>query len=410
MLARRTRELTPSGTALARAAAQEAASDGRRIYDLSSGEILVPPPELLREGATAAIQRGVGRYTDSIGLPRLRAAIARTLSRETGTSWDASEIAVTAGAKQGLLNAVLCLLNPGDDALIVRPCWPTFPAQVIFAGATPVFVEARAPSYLPRVEDIEAAVRPATRLIVINSPNNPTGAVYPRSLLEGIAAIAERHNLWIISDECYAAYIHSIRGPEATCSVSTILRSRTIVVNAYSKQLAVTGWRIGYMAAPAEIIKAAKTLQGHMTSNPNVVAQHAVLHYLEADDISFEAETRVRLGEARERGLRILNRLRDVGVAEANGGFFFYLDLAGLLSGPAVARLGAVDADAIAAYLLRQANVAVVSGQTFGDPAGLRLSYGVPAAELTAALEHVVDALNGLGEQIQPQLASTEPR
>lgn len=408
MLARRTRELAPSGTALARAAAQDAMRDGGRVYDLSSGEILVSPPELLREGAAAAIQRGVGRYTDSIGLPALRAAVARSLTRGTGAAWDASEVAITAGAKQGLLNAVLCLLNPGDEAIIVRPCWPTFPAQVILAGAKPVFIEARAPSYLPRAQDVEAAVRPATRLLIVNSPNNPTGAVYPGSLLQEIAAIAERHDLWIISDECYAAYVHSSGGPEAACSVSTIRRSRTVVVNAYSKQLAVTGWRIGYMAAPAELIKAAKTLQGHMTSNPNVIAQHAVLHYLEAEDTRFESETRARLREAREGGLRILSRLRDVSAAPADGGFFFYLDVSRLLDGAAASPGGT--ADAIAAYLLREAGVAVVSGTTFGDPAGLRLSYGVPVEELSAALERVVHALDGLREQTRPQLSAVEAR
>src|SRR5262245_30300640 len=186
MLAQRTNLLSGSGTAEARTAAKAAAESGKEIVDLSAGEIWIEPPPSVREGAIKAIERGVNRYTESIGMEELRQAIARKVSLETGGIWDTSEIAVTSGAKQALVDAALILLNPGDEVIIPRPCWPTFPAQVTLAGARPVFVDTAAPTYQPSIDDIRAAVTSATKAIIINSPNNPTGAVYGRELMADI--------------------------------------------------------------------------------------------------------------------------------------------------------------------------------------------------------------------------------
>jgi aspartate aminotransferase len=329
-------------------------------------------------------------------MEELRQAIARKVSLETGAIWDASEIAVTSGAKQALLDAALILLNPGDEVIIPRPCWPTFPAQVTLAGARPVFVDTAAPTYQPCIDDVRAAVTSATKAIIINSPNNPTGAVYGRELMADIVELALRYDLWVISDECYDSFVFDPNGRTSIVNAHNRARSRTLLVNAFSKQLAMTGWRLGYLAAPREIISTAKKLQSHTTSNPNVIAQHAVLHHLETTDGTWERNLRARLGLARSRGLEILARLRDVPPPIAQGGFFFYLDLSGVRARIA-ARGNAMTIDDISRQLLRNTGVGSVAGSSFGDPSGLRLSFGAPLEQLEPALRRAVKMLNSLG-------------
>lgn len=395
MLAQRISLLSGPGTAAAREAAKVAAATGRQIIDLAAGEVIIEPPSSVREGAIAAINAGTSRYTDSIGLTRLRKAVADKLAAETGVDWTTDHIAITAGAKQGLLDAALAVLDPGDEVIIIRPCWPTFPSQVILAGAKPVFVDARPPTYIPDIDAIRAAVAPQTKAIIINSPNNPTGAVYDRATLRAIADLAISYQLWIVSDECYSSFIFTGSRHESIVTAHPGVRSRTILVNAFSKELAITGWRLGYLAASPEIVSAAKKLQSHTTSNANVIAQHAILHHLQVGDGSFEREMHQRLSNARNTGLRILSGLHDVTTPCAQGSFFFYLDLNRLLSalpggGPARS------ADDIARLLLEEADVGSVPGGTFGDGNGLRLCFGAPPDLLESGLKRVVATLNSL--------------
>ncbi|MDA9505547.1 aspartate aminotransferase [Bradyrhizobium sp. CCBAU 11386] len=395
MLAQRISLLSGPGTAAAREAVAAAAATGRHIIDLAAGEVIIEPPLSVCEGAIAAIKAGTNRYTDSIGLPPLRKAIAEKLSAETGIAWDTEDIVVTAGAKQGLLDAALAVLNPGDEVIIIRPCWPTFSSQVLLAGAKPVFVDARPPTYIPDIEAIRAAVAPHTQAIIINSPNNPTGAVYDRATLQAIGDLAVNHHLWIVSDECYSSFVFAGARHESIVMAHPGVRSRTILVNAFSKELAITGWRLGYFAAPREIVSAAKTLQSHTTSNANVIAQHAILHHLQVGDGRFEREMHQRLSQARNTGLLILSGLQHVATPGAEGSFFLYLDLSRLISIlPAGGPLRSTDD--IARFLLAEAGVASIAGNTFGDLNGLRLSFGAPPDLLELGLKRVVETLNNL--------------
>lgn len=395
MLAQRISLLSSSGTAAARDAATAAAAAGRQIIDLAAGEIIIEPPASVREGAIAAINAGTNRYTDSIGLPLLRKAVAEKLSAETDIDWNTDNIAITAGAKQGLLDAALAVLDPGDEVIIIRPCWPTFPSQVLLAGAKPVFVDARPPTYVPDIDAIRVAVTPHTKAVIINSPNNPTGAVYDRATLQAIGDLAINHQMWIVSDECYSSFVFTGARHESIVMAHPGARSRTILVNAFSKELAITGWRLGYVAASPEIISAARKLQSHTTSNANVIAQHAILHHLKIGDGSFERELHQRLSGARNIGLRILSGLQEVALPEAKGSFFFYLDLSRLVS--ALSFGGPVrSTDDIARLLLEQTGVGSVAGAAFGDVNGLRLSFGAPPDLLEPGLKRVVETLNGL--------------
>lgn len=393
MLAQRTNLFGSSGTAAARAAAKAAADAGKEIIDLTAGEIWSDLSPAIRDGAIDAINKNVNRYTDTIGMMELREALARKVSLDTGQIWKAEEIAVTSGAKQALFNAAMVLLNPGDEVIIPAPYWTTFPAQILIAGGTPVFVDTRSNGYVPRLEDLKAAVTDRTRAILINTPNNPSGAVYDVQTLIGIAELAINRNLWIIFDECYGDFVHGHQTHHPIVSVVPEVRARTVIVNAFSKSLALTGWRIGYLAGPKEVVGAVKALQSHTTSNPNVIAQHAVLSHLQHGDGSYESRLRSQLASARHIGLNILSSLTRTPVPKAQGGFYFYLDLADLLK-PALANGAAANADEIVNSLLSQAGVAAVSGTAFGDPAGLRLSYGIPPEKLEAGLSRLVEVLN----------------
>ena len=389
MLARRTSLFKSSGTAAARAAATSAADAGKDIIDLTAGEIWSDLAPTIKDGAMEAIRKGVNRYTDTIGLMALRDALARKVSVQTGQVWKAEEIAATTGAKQALFNVAMVLLNPGDEVIIPAPYWTTFPAQIRIAGGTPVFTETRSNGFVPRIDAIEAAITSATRAIIVNTPNNPTGAVYDSETLKAIAEIAITRDLWIVFDECYGAFAH---GHNRHCPIVSLVpdvRSRTVIVNSFSKSLALTGWRIGYLAAPREVVSAVKALQSHMTSNPNVIAQHAVLAHLQCGDGSYEARLRSQLAAARQAGLRILSELERVPAPKAAGGFYFYLDLTDLLASEP-----GKDVDEVVQALLAEAGVAAVSGTAFGDPSGIRLSYGIPPEKLETGIGRLVDVLN----------------
>ncbi|WFU40190.1 aminotransferase class I/II-fold pyridoxal phosphate-dependent enzyme [Bradyrhizobium sp. CB82] len=393
MLAQRTALFKSSGTAAARTAAKAAAASGREIIDLTAGEIWSHTAPLVQEGAIAAITGNVNRYTDTLGLLELRHALARKTSTETAQPWSADEIAVTTGAKQALFNAAMALVDPGDEVLIPAPYWTTFPAQIIIAGGTPVFIETRHSKFVPRLADITAAVTRKTKAIVINTPNNPTGAVYDRDTLAGMAQLAVDRELWIIFDECYGTFAHSPHVHHPIVTVAPRARDRTLIVNSFSKTLALTGWRIGYLAAPKTVIGAVKALQSHTTSSPNVIAQHALLHHLKSGDTAFQMQLQRQVADGRALGLSVLSELRSVPQPIAQGGFYFYLDL-GDLQRSAKANGRELSADDVASALLTDAGVATVSGTAFGDPIGLRLSYGIDRDLLDKGLRRLTTTLN----------------
>ncbi|WP_338069890.1 aminotransferase class I/II-fold pyridoxal phosphate-dependent enzyme [Ensifer aridi] len=217
--------------------------------------------------------------------------------------------------------------------------------------------------------------------------------VYDVPTLRGIADLAVKRNLWIIFDECYGDFVHEHHTHHPIASIIPGVRSRTLIVNGFSKSLALTGWRIGYLAGPKEVINAVKAFQSHTTSNPNVIAQHAVLAHLQRGDGAYESKLRSQLASARQMGLDVLSSLTRVPVPKAAGGFYFYLDLSRLLQS-ASGNGGRTTADGIVDSLLSEAGVAAVSGTTFGDPTGLRLSYGIPPERLRIGLSRLVQVLN----------------
>lgn len=393
MLAQRTHSFKLSETVAATTAASAAAGSGKEIIDLTAGKISSQIAPSVRDGAIDAINRNLNRSTETVGLMKLRHALARKISVETGQPWSANEIAVTNGAKQALFNAAMTLLNPGDEVLIPAPYWTTFAAQIAVAGGTPVFIETRYNNYVPRLTDLTVAVTSKTKAIVVNTPNNPTGTIYDRDTLIGIAQLAASHDLWIIFDECYATFAHAPHTHHPIVSVAPQARNRTLIVNSFSASLALTGWRIGYLAGPKAVINAVEALQSHTTSNPNVIAQHALLHHLERGDVYFQSLLQRHVANARALGLSILSTLKLVPQPGAQGGFYFYLDLSELQL-RAKAHGHEFNADDVVKALLIEAGVATVSGTAFGDPAGVRLSYGIDLEFLDKGLRRLTATLN----------------
>lgn len=391
MLAQRTALFNSLGTAWT--AAEAAAASAEQIIDLTAGEFWSDLAPSVREGAIAAINRNLSRYTDAVDLIELRHALARKMSAETAQPWSADEVAVTSGARQALFNAAMTLLNPGDEVLIPVPYWTTFPAQVVLAGGTPVFIETRHTNYIPKVADLAAAITTKTKAIVVNTPSNPTGAIYDRVTLADIAQLAVDRGLWIIFDECYGAFVHAPHTHDPIVSVAPQVRPRTLIVSSFSKSLALTGWQIGYLAGPKAVISAVTALQSHITCNPSVIAQHALLHHLKFGDADFQVKLQHHVRDARALGLSILSTLTSVPQPVAQGGVYFYLDLSGWQR-RAKAKGREFNADDVADVLLMEGGVATASGTVFGDPAGVRLSYAIDLELLERGLRRLTATLN----------------
>lgn len=273
MLSERTKLITSSQTAATRSIVKKLVEQGVDIIDLSAGELTCETSEIIKKAAIKAILLGNNRYTDTIGIIHLRELIASHLEAETQQPWTKDEIALTAGAKQALFNAAMVLLNPGDEVIIPVPYWTTFPAQTYLANAVPVLVDTSLYNYQLNAEQIINAITPKTKAIVLNTPNNPTGAVYEELTLKKIIDVAVQKNIFIIYDICYSKFIYSPSKYVNIINLHPEGKNHTIIINSFSKSLALTGWRIGYVAAPKYIIDAIKALQSHTTSNPNTIAQ-----------------------------------------------------------------------------------------------------------------------------------------
>ncbi|ALV05181.1 pyridoxal phosphate-dependent aminotransferase [Roseateles depolymerans] len=394
-LAERMRLVTAPGTSSMRSKANALRAQGIEVVNFAAGELFFDASEGMRRHAVAAVNGRRNRYTPPLGMPELRERLAEHLSLRLGVRYAPDEVAVTCGAKQALFNTALILLNPGDEVLIPAPYWETFPTQIQLAGGVPVIVDTTRSGFRPRVEDLHAALTDRTRMIVLNTPNNPTGVVYDESLLRDIGEFARRHGLWIVFDECYGELVREGHVHHNVVSLCPELKAQTIVVNSFSKSHAVTGWRVGYAAGPRQVIGAMHNLQGHTTSNPSTLSQYAAHGVMEDGDPSFLHTVNTFLEDQARIAREIVGEVRSISVAPAEGAFYLYLRVASRLGG----RYGGrpiETIDALAELLLGEAHSAVVPGSAFGDPCGLRISYAVETSALTQGLLKIRDVLNAI--------------
>jgi aspartate aminotransferase len=279
----------------------------------------------------------------------------------------------------------MVLLNPGDEVIIPQPYWVTFPAQVEVAGAKPVFVDTAKTGYRLTAEELEGAISPATKAVILNSPNNPTGTIYTSEALARIAQVALQRQFWIVFDECYSELVREGGVHRNVVQLEPKAKPLTILVNSFSKSHAVTGWRIGYACGPKEVISAMENFQGHTTSNPSTISQYAAAAALQLEDGSFIRKVNGVLEETLRIAKRIIGSINDIGCAPAEGAFYLFLKVEKKFGksyrGRAVDSVGT-----LCELMLSEANVAVVAGDAFGDPTGLRVSYAIGTRQVEEGL------------------------
>ena len=388
-ISRRIGSITESATLAVDAKAKALAAAGRPVIGFGAGEPDFPTPSYIVEAAVAACREEKWhRYTPAGGLPALKDAIATKTLRDSGWAIEASQILVTNGGKQALYNSFAALLDPGDEVILPAPYWTTYPESIRLAGGVPVEVMTDETSgYRATVTQLEAARTPRTKVLVFVSPSNPTGAVYSPDEVKAIGEWAVANGVWVITDEIYE---HLVYGDAQFSSMPVLvpeLGNTCVVINGVAKTYAMTGWRVGWMAGPADVIKAATNLQSHSTSNVANVSQVAALAAvsggLEAVD-----EMKVAFDRRRKLIVDLLNAIPGVDCPMPEGAFYVYPSVKGVL-GKEIRGKVSTDSAQLASLILDEAEVAVVPGEAFGTPGYLRLSYATSDANITEGVQRM---------------------
>jgi len=398
VLAERLKTLAPSSTLAVQAKAKALRAQGVDVISFGAGEPDFDTPERIKAAAVEAMRRGQTKYTEVGGIAELRAAVCAKFKRDQGLDYAPDEVLVSCGAKHTLYNMVVALLNPSDEMLVPSPFWVSYPEQARLVGGVPVPVETQERTGFDLDPDrVRAAVTPRTRVIILNSPNNPTGAVFSREALAAVARLAVERDLTLVSDECYEALTFEGRHV-SVASLGPEVKARTLVINTCSKAYAMTGWRIGYCGGPRALVRAMTDVQSQVTSNPTSIAQWAAVEALSGP----QDEVAKMAGEFdRRRHLIVggLNALPGVACVMPKGAFYAFANVSGLFGRTWKGRetttrlAGSLD---VAAFLLEEARVAVVPGLDFGSDAHVRLSYATSDALIREGLARMDAAIRKL--------------
>ncbi len=364
-LANRATILTPSLTLSIDSKAKAMKAEGIDVCSFGAGEPDIDTPEHIKNAAQAAIEAGFTKYTPSSGIPELRQAISEKFATDNKLNYKPSQVVVSCGAKHSCYNAILATCQPGDEVIIPAPYWLSYPEMVRLAGADPVFVQTKESNgWKMTAEEFQDAMTPRTKMVIINSPGNPTGAVYSREELEAITEVCVDEDIFILSDEIYEKLTYDGAEHISTASLSQAVYDLTITVNGFSKAYAMTGWRLGYLGAPEPIAKAIDAIQSHSTSNPTSFAQKGGLAALKGDQQPV-TDMREEFDMRRQYMLNRLKGIDRVTVVEPKGAFYILANISGL----------GLNSTNFADRLLSKHHVAVVPGIAFGDDRTIRFSY-----------------------------------
>jgi aspartate aminotransferase len=397
MFSKRANNVSPSVTVELNARVAQMIRDGIDIIKMNIGEPDFNTPDNIKDAAKQAIDNNFTRYTPTPGIPDLIQAIIEKLKKDNNLEYAPNEICVTTGAKQALYEAVLTLVGEGDEVIVPTPCWVSYEDMIKLAGGVPVTVptiEKGEKRFHLDLERIEKAITSRTTAIMINTPNNPTGVVYTKEELEGLAQLCIRHDIWIISDEVYEKLIYEDAVHVSLASISKEAWNRTVTINGCSKTYAMTGWRLGYAAAPAAFMKKMRGMQGHITSGVNAISQKAAVEAIGGPQESVEKMK----NEFDRRRIMMYKKLCDIPgitLVSAEGAFYLLPDVSsyfGKTWGKGVIH----DSCDMAEYLLEKAKVAVVPGDGFRAPGCLRLSYSNSYEKLSEGIERIEEALKEL--------------
>ena len=394
-LAARVGRITPSPTLAMTATAKAMAAQGIDVIDFSSGEPDFDTPEPVKAAAEAAIRAGFTKYTPSSGIDELRQAIIDKFQSEQGLRYEKAQILVSCGAKHSLYNLAEAFLEAGDEIIIPTPYWVSYADQALLNDATPVFLPTdETAGYDIDPGSLERLVTPRTKAILVNSPCNPTGAVYEWRTLEAIAGIALRHQLLIISDEIYEKVLYDGAVHRSIASLSPEVADRTIVINGVSKAYAMTGWRIGYAAGPKDLLTAMGNIQSQSTSNPCSISQKAAVAALKLGG-AFTEKMVIEFDRRRRAIIDRLNAIPGVSCRLPGGAFYAFPNIGGILGrqGPTGPIRSPQD---MAQYLLKEARVAVVPGEAFGSRTHIRLSYATGMEAIERGIQRIAEAFHKL--------------
>lgn len=374
--------MQPSSTLAAMQAAEALRAAGVNVVDFGAGEPDFDTPDNIKQAAIEAMRAGQTKYTPTAGTRQLQQAIIDFYAREFGVEYERSQVMGTSGGKQAVFNAVVSLINPGDEVLMAKPYWVTFPEIVVFAGGTPVFIETEETGFLLNADQIEQAITPRTRLIILNSPSNPSGRVIPTAEFKRIMELLTERGIYVISDECYLRFVYPPAQVFSAASLPMELRSRLCIAGSFSKTYAMTGWRMGYTLAPREWTQAMLKVQSHSTSNPNSIAQRAAAEAFNGPQESVAA----MLAEYTARRGWLLDALKEVpGLTcnEPEGAFYAFPNVSGCLRGT-VRTSGE-----FAQRLLEEEQTVVTDGAGFGSEGYLRMSYATSMEQLQEGVKRI---------------------
>lgn len=384
MLTERVQSVQPSPTLRFTALARQLQSQGKDVCNLAAGEPDFDTPETVKEAAIRSIREGFTKYTPTSGIPELRSAVAAYLSKERGLSYKPEQVVVTCGAKQALYNVLQALVQSGDEVLVPSPYWVSYPEMVRLAGGRPVEIRTDPRNgFQLSAEQVERACTPRTKCLFLNSPSNPTGTVLDEKSLREIARVAKARGLWVISDEIYSQLVYGTTAP-SIAAVDPEIIPRTVIVDGVSKAYAMTGWRIGFLAASKEVADAAGRLQDHSTSNPASISQKAALAALTGDSSSLKAMVQ-EFGQRRDLLVRRLKSIRKVSFVEPKGAFYCFVDISAT----------GLSSSVFAERLLQEALVAAIPGEGFGWDSHVRLSFAIGRAVLEKGLDRFEKFVGG---------------
>jgi aspartate aminotransferase len=371
-----------SATLAAMQAAEALRAQGVSVVDFGAGEPDFDTPENIKQAADRAMAAGRTKYTATAGTRELQQAIIDFYQRQFGTGYERSEVMATSGGKQAIFNAVVTLVNPGDEVLLAKPYWVTFPEIVIFAGATPVFIDTEETDFLLTAAQVEKAITPRTKLIILNSPNNPSGRVIPPAEFERIMELLADRGIYVISDECYLRFVYPPAEVFSAAGLPERLRQRLCIAGSFSKTYAMTGWRVGYALASREWTSAMLTVQGHSTSNANSIAQSAAVEALNGPQESVAA----MLNEYTARRAWLLHALKEIPLlscAEPEGAFYVFPNVRNYLNAEVK------NSGEFAMRLLAEEQTVVTDGAGFGTDGCIRISYATSMEQLREGVKRI---------------------
>ncbi len=389
------RNIHPSVTLAIDARAKQLRAMGLDVIGFGAGEPDFDTPRYIKSAARDALDAGMTKYTPVAGTVELRTEIQQKLLRDNGLDYELADIIVSSGAKQCLFNALSAILDPGDEVLLPSPCWVSYPEMVRMAGGVPVMVKGdEANGFLVDADALRPHVTERTKALILNSPNNPSGSVCSRALLEGIAALAVEKQFYVISDEIYEKLIYDGEAHVSIASLGDEIRAQTIVVNGVSKSYAMTGWRIGYAAGPKTVIRAMTAFQSHSTSNPNSIAQHAAAVALTNGE-KFMHDSLVEFDARRRLMHQLISEIPGLSAALPKGAFYMMLNISALI-GKSLNGRAIRGSDDFAEMLLESQKVAVVPARAFGDDRCVRLSYATSRDKITLGLARIAEFVKEL--------------